>query len=117
MPQHDDPSLLSPASSVTGQVEILSVDDEPTNQVVVAALLKKRKFKVTKAMNGLEAIDILLERKKEKSYLPDVVLLDVMMPKMNGFKACVKIRELFPLSAMPIIMVSAKSREENIIQG
>lgn len=47
----------------------------------------------------------------------DVVLLDVMMPKLNGFKTCVKIRELFPLSAMPIIMVSAKSREENIIQG
>ena len=108
---------LSSSLVVTGTVEIFSVDDEPTNQVVVAALLKARKYKVTKAMNGLEALEILQKRKEEGTHLPDVILLDVMMPKLNGFKTCVKIREMFPLSAIPIIMVSAKSREENVIQG
>ena len=68
-------------------------------------------------MDGLEAIKILDKRMEEQSYMPDIILCDVMMPKMNGFECCSKIREDFPLCAIPIIMVSAKSREENIIQG
>ena len=69
------------------------------------------------AFDGHEALALLKERVKERSCLPDIILLDVMMPKLNGFKTCVKIRQMFPDTAIPIIMVSAKSREENIIQG
>ena len=72
---------------------------------------------MTQALDGIAALEILEKRQRDQSYLPDVILLDVMMPKMNGFKTCETIRELFPLSAMPVIMVSAKCREENIIQG
>lgn len=78
--------------------------------------MRKRKYKITKAMNGIEAIEILDKRREDGTYMPDIILCDVMMPKMNGFECCAKIREDFPLCAIPIIMVSAKSREENIIQ-
>ena len=111
-----DPTLTSCADA-TGQIELLSVDDEPTNQAVVAATLRKRNFKITRAMDGLEALAILKERKESGTFFPDIILLDVMMPNMNGFDCCAKIREEYPLSALPIIMVSAKNREENIIQG
>ena len=80
-------------------------------------MLKNRKYLVTRAMDGVQALKILQQRKEEQTFMPDIILLDVMMPKMNGFKTCAKIRDMFPLSAVPIIMVSAKSREENIIQG
>ena len=86
-------------------------------KAVIRAMLKNRKYTVTTAMDGIEALKILEERKEKESYMPDIILLDVMMPKMNGFRTCAKIREMFPLSAVPIIMVSAKSREENVIQG
>jgi CheY-like chemotaxis protein len=79
---------------VTGQYEVLSVDDEPTNQVVVAAALRKKNYKISKAMNGLEALLVLEERSQNSLPFPDIVLLDVMMPKMNGFDCCAKIREL-----------------------
>jgi class 3 adenylate cyclase len=95
----------------------MSVDDEPTNQVVVAAMVKSKRFKIVKAMDGLEAIKILEERRDLNTYMPDLILLDVMMPNLNGFETCQRIREEFPLCAVPIIMVSAKSQTENVIQG
>ena len=121
-PRYDDEAMqaeivLPSCSDITGKVEIMSVDDEPSNQAVVGALLKKRKYQITKAMNGVEAIKILDARRQSGTYMPDLILCDVMMPEMNGFECCAKIREDFPLCAIPIIMVSAKSREENIIQG
>ena len=93
--------VLPSCADVTGEVEVLSVDDEPSNQAVVGALLRKRKYKITKAMNGIEAIEILDKRREEGTYMPDIILCDVMMPKMNGFECCAKIREDFPLCAIP----------------
>jgi DNA-binding response OmpR family regulator/nitrogen-specific signal transduction histidine kinase len=109
--------FMKSCSDVTGEIEIMSVDDEPTNQVVVAAMVKTRQWKIVKAMDGLEALKILAERKELGSYMPDVILLDVMMPNLNGFETCQRIRKEFPLCAVPIIMVSAKSQSENVIQG
>ena len=116
--------MVSTNSDLTGQIEVLSVDDEPTNQAVVGAILKGRNYLVTKAFDGVQCLKILEARRlaseqdpNGKIVMPDLILLDVMMPNMNGFECCAKIRERFPLCAVPIIMVSAKSREENVIQG
>ena len=75
---------LPSCKEATGVLEIMSVDDEPTNQVVVAAMLKKRNYRLVKAMDGQECLDILHERRDQGMYMPDLILLDVMMPRLNG---------------------------------
>lgn len=64
-------------------------------------------------MDGQEALKVLTEEER----LPDVILLDVMMPGMSGYEVCRKLREMYPLSCIPVIMISAKSKEEHIVEG
>ena len=95
----------------TGGV-ILSVDDDAVNQTVIEILLEGSGFKVIQAMDGVEALEVL----ESMSTLPDLILLDVMMPRMSGYEVCRKVRELYP-AYLPIIMISAKSSKEDVIQG
>eukprot|EP00746_Dinoflagellata_sp_MGD_P163101 gnl/MRDRNA2_/MRDRNA2_90975_c0_seq1.p1 gnl/MRDRNA2_/MRDRNA2_90975_c0~~gnl/MRDRNA2_/MRDRNA2_90975_c0_seq1.p1 ORF type:complete len:1248 (-),score=283.39 gnl/MRDRNA2_/MRDRNA2_90975_c0_seq1:156-3665(-) len=85
---------------------VLSVDDDAVNQEVIRATLEKD-YEVYPAMDGKECLDYF----GTHSRLPDVVLLDVMMPGMNGYDVATSIRQDFKLSAavLPIIMLSAKS--------
>ena len=62
-------------------------------------------------MNGLDAIE------KTKSFLPDLILMDVMMPKMDGLEACRKIKEISGLSDIPIIFLTARSEEASELSG
>jgi signal transduction histidine kinase/DNA-binding response OmpR family regulator len=66
-------------------------------------------YTITTATNGVEALQII-----EQSDKFDAVLLDVMMPKMNGFEACEKIRKLYPSNQLPIIILTAKGRVEDM---
>jgi CheY-like chemotaxis protein len=95
----------------TGGV-ILSVDDDAVNQTVIEILLEGSGYKVIQAMDGVEALEVL----ESMSVLPDLILLDVMMPRMSGYEVCRKVRELYP-PYLPIIMISAKSSKEDIIKG
>ncbi|GFH12209.1 uncharacterized protein HaLaN_07849, partial [Haematococcus lacustris] len=95
------------------KIKVLSVDDDPVNQMVVQNLLTPEGYQIIQAMDGQEALDILAA----DSVLPDVILLDVMMPGMSGYEVCRKLRELYPLSCIPVIMISAKSKEEHIVEG
>eukprot|EP00291_Cryptomonas_curvata_P022156 CAMPEP_0172167108 /NCGR_PEP_ID=MMETSP1050-20130122/9381_1 /TAXON_ID=233186 /ORGANISM="Cryptomonas curvata, Strain CCAP979/52" /LENGTH=1022 /DNA_ID=CAMNT_0012837847 /DNA_START=57 /DNA_END=3125 /DNA_ORIENTATION=- len=95
-----------------GIVEVLSIDDDPINQLVIEGLLAPQGFVFTPAMNGDEALQILSKR----GYLPDIVLLDCQMPGMQGFEVCTALRGLYPES-LPILMVSSNADEENIIKG
>ncbi|MEW5298365.1 MAG: hypothetical protein WDW36_001497 [Sanguina aurantia] len=92
---------------------VLSVDDDPINQMVVQNLLAPAGYEVIQAMDGAEALQILAESATQ----PDMILLDVMMPGMSGFEVCRKLRELYPLHCIPVIMISAKSQEEHIVEG
>ncbi|GAX76782.1 hypothetical protein CEUSTIGMA_g4228.t1 [Chlamydomonas eustigma] len=96
-----------------GPIRVLSVDDDPVNQLVIQNLLEPEGYEILQAMDGQEALNIL----SSLEMLPDVILLDVMMPGMSGYEVCRKIQELYPLNCLPIIMVSAKSKEENIVEG
>jgi DNA-binding response OmpR family regulator len=87
---------------------ILVVDDEKEIRDLVGIYLSNENFKVIKAANGLEALDIL-----EKNEV-DLIILDIMMPNMDGIEACMKIRED---KNMPIIMLSAKSEDMDKIMG
>lgn len=88
--------------------KILIVDDEKDLRDLVAIYLKNDGFEVTLAKDGVEAIEAF------KSDCFDAIILDVMMPNMNGIDACLKIRES---SNIPIIMLSAKNEDMDKILG
>lgn len=87
---------------------ILVVDDEPRFVRLVEANLQTEGFEVQKAKNGKEAVDTAVSEK------PDLILMDVMMPEMDGFAACERIREF---SNVPIIMLTAKGDEEHKVRA
>jgi DNA-binding response OmpR family regulator len=87
---------------------ILVVDDEPRYVRLMEANLTSEGYQVLKAMNGQDAIQIAAEKH------PDLVLLDIMMPGIDGFTACERIREF---SNVPIIVVTAKGEERDRVRG
>ncbi len=87
---------------------ILIVDDEPRIRDFVRMNLEIEHYSVIEACNGLEAIDYLRE------HLPDLVVLDVMMPEMDGFETLKAIREV---STVPVIMLTVRQDEHDRIRG
>ena len=87
---------------------VLVVDDEPDIRDVIHVYLRNEGYQVIEAANGEEALNII------KTTSVQLVILDVMMPIMDGIKACFKIREV---SATPIIMLSAKEEDIDKITG
>ncbi|WP_217559586.1 response regulator transcription factor [Paenibacillus sp. GbtcB18] len=87
---------------------ILLVDDETEITNLLEIYLKNEGYKLLKASDGAEALELLNENEV------DLIILDVMMPRMDGIEACMKIREE---KHMPIIMLSAKSQEIDKITG
>lgn len=95
--------FIIPVDQVQGR--ILVVDDETIQLTLVQNFLHLSQFVVTTAKNGPEALDLLA-----KSNDFDLVLLDVVMPRMTGFEACRKIREKFSANQLPVILVAAKDQ-------
>ncbi len=87
---------------------ILVVDDEPRYLSLVQINLETAGYAVITAMDGQKAVDAVANEK------PDIVLLDVMMPIMDGFTACERIREF---SSIPIIILTAKGEERDRVRG
>jgi len=91
--------------------KILVVDDEEHIQELIKFNLEKSGYKVICADNGIDAIKIAKEQ------LPQIMLLDLMLPGMDGLDVCKEIRKDINLSNMPIIMITAKSEEIDKIIG
>ncbi|MBR6148921.1 MAG: response regulator transcription factor [Lachnospiraceae bacterium] len=89
--------------------KILVVDDEERMRKLVRDFLANKGYRVLEASNGEEALDIFLQQKDIA-----LILLDVMMPVMDGWEACKAIREY---SKVPIIMLTAKSEEKDELKG
>ncbi len=87
---------------------ILVVDDDKEIRNLIEIYLKNEGYRVVKASNGIEALEII---EKEEIHL---IVLDIMMPKMDGIELCSKIRETLTI---PILMLSAKSEDMDKIQG
>ena len=87
---------------------VLVVDDEPVVLEVVERYLVREGYEVTTATDGQEALDQL------ESHKFDLAILDVMMPKLDGFTVCARVREF---SSMPIIMVTARGQDQDKIRG
>ena len=93
------------------EIKILAVDDEPNARKLLKLLLEREGYRVITAANGEEA---LILAKLEQ---PRLVLLDVMMPKMNGYEALRRLREDHDTAAIPAIMVTARGTEHDIAQS
>lgn len=92
---------------------VLAVDDETVNLQVLVNHLSLNEFRVLKAHNGPEALGIIREQRDEV----DIVLLDVMMPRMSGYDVCRRIRQEYSPGELPVIMLTAKNQVDNVIEG
>lgn len=93
-------------------ISVLIVDDEPINLQVLVNILSLHHYAITQASHGEEALALI-----QAGYKPDIILLDVMMPKMTGYQVTQKIRERFPTTEVPIILLTAKTQVEDIVIG
>lgn len=91
--------------------QILVVDDVPANVKLLEAKLSSEYYDVITASDGFEGLA------KAKEYKPDLVLLDVMMPKMDGFETCQKIKSDPEISHIPVVMVTALSDKSDRLKG
>lgn len=92
-----------------GKLQLLIVDDESRMRKLVKDFLQREDYDVLEAGDGVEAMDIFYKNKDIK-----LVILDVMMPRMDGWQVCREIRES---SKVPIIMLTARSNERDELQG
>lgn len=90
---------------------ILSVDDNPVNNTLVKSQLMYKGFDVISATSGKQALQLIDERH------PDVVLLDIMMPEMDGYEVLEAIRENQDTENLPVIMLSALADMEHHIEA
>ena len=90
------------------RITILTADDDPQLLKLIACNLQLEDYDVLTASDGQQALEYV------KAYSPDLVLLDVMMPKMDGFTVCQRIREF---SAVPIIMVTVRGQDQEKVRG
>jgi DNA-binding response OmpR family regulator len=90
---------------------VLIVDDDPDYVDILRTQLERRGFTVATASGGAEAFERLQEQ------MPDVVLLDVMMPDISGFDVLQRIRDTPTTARLPVILISAKGDEDDMMQG
>lgn len=90
---------------------ILIADDNPMNLDILRARLASHGYEILLARDGAEALAVAVEK------LPDLILLDIMMPKMDGIEVCQRLKADGLLPFMPIIMVTAKAGSQDIVAG
>lgn len=88
--------------------KILIVDDSDIILMVEKMILKRGKFEIIVAKDGIEAVE------KADTLLPDLILLDIIMPNMNGFEVCSRLKTQEKTKNIPIIMVTTRGEEKNI---
>jgi DNA-binding response OmpR family regulator len=91
--------------------KILVVDDNIDSITILRSILEQHRFSVQAALSGSEALQKLEED------LPDVVLLDVMMPEMSGLEVLQAIRDNNATATLPVIMVTAKIQDDDVLAG
>ncbi len=90
---------------------ILTVDDKPQNLQFLGKLLSDNGYEVGMAQSGRQALNFVRKSK------PDLILLDIMMPDMDGYEVCEQLKKDFSAKHIPVIFVTAKTDPEDIIKG
>lgn len=101
------------ARDVAGErIRILVVDDEPVNQMVMHNHLTLENFEVIRAESGVRALELLANGETF-----DLILLDVMMPRLSGFEVCREIRKTHLPTQLPVVMVTARNQTQDLKEG
>ena len=90
---------------------ILIVDDDAINRMVLSSMLELHQYKIIQAKDGFEALSIC------ETQSVDLIILDVMMPHMDGFEVCQRLRQRQKIYELPIILLTAKKVDEDIVEG
>ena len=101
---------MNMSKSITNK-KILIVDDDPYILMSLDFLMKKNKFEVFVARNGTEALEQI------KTNQPDLILLDIMMPDVDGYEICTKVKSDIKTKDIIIVFMSAKTRDTDIQKG
>jgi adenylate cyclase len=99
------------SSEATVGSRILIVDDTPANIQTLTAILKEKGYQISVATNGRQALDVL------QRIRPDLILLDVMMPEMDGFETCERIKNSAEWHDIPIIFLTSRTETVDIVRG
>lgn len=101
---------MTEAATAKTPLKVMVVDDTPTNRQILQVFLKKLGFQVILAEDGAQAVECF------KSEQPDLILMDVMMPVMDGYEATRQIKKL-STRWIPVVFLSALDKEENLVAG
>jgi len=93
------------------EAKVLVVDDEAVNRQVLTNLLGLQQYQIEEAADGPDALRLI------EAEQPDIVLLDIMMPRMSGYEVCRKLRENAEMDQLPIIMLTAKNQAKDLEEG
>jgi len=102
---------MSDATNSASTKKVLIADDEQNIVISIEFLMKREGFQVLIASDGEEALAKVLSEK------PDLILLDVMMPKKNGYEVCQSIKSDSSLASVKVLMLTAKGRDTEIAKG
>src|SRR5438128_10541520 len=94
-----------------GQPRVLLVDDDEVNLLLTSVALRERGFSITEATSGEHAIRILAD------WLPDVVVLDALMPGLDGFQTCRELRVLPGFESLPVLMLTGLDDDASITRA
>jgi len=94
-----------------GKSRVLIVEDEPNIVLFLEILLHRAGYETVSTGDGEAALEVIRRTR------PDVVLLDIMLPKQNGYEVCRSVKSEPALSSIPIIMLTAKGQEVEILKG
>jgi signal transduction histidine kinase/class 3 adenylate cyclase len=99
-------------TSSTGDFDILIVDDELVNLQVLTNHLTLANYRVSQSTSGPGALQLI-----DEGYKPDLIILDVMMPRMSGYEFCQTVREKMAPTEVPIIMLTARNQVSDLVEG
>lgn len=85
--------------------KVLVVEDSPTQRETISALLQNHQFAVTIASDGVEALECIVSDR------PDAIILDIIMPHLNGYEVCRRLKSNPQTETIPVIMCSSKNTE------
>ena len=109
LPETDAESAAAP----THRGHVLIVDDEPVNLRVLRNILRRAGYRVDEAADGEQCLRVI----EHAESLPDLLLLDVMMPRLNGFEVTERLRKRYGGHQLPIILLTAKNQVSDLMQG
>lgn len=106
-----NPTLMPQDDDLPGQPTVLLVDDDEVNLLLTSIALRERGFEITEATGGEQAMRILTE------WLPDVVVLDALMPGIDGFETCRQLRHLPGFESLPVLMLTGLDDDASITRA